>query len=180
MLDFHFLLASHTIGFHCLPPGFSPRLYWLLLGCQCRYEILRIARRIGILSIDKMVWLAIFWQHLAEMSNRKIVHDTRGCIHHWIIDIHNFGKCKKCGASKQFETSWPPEIVRSNRNYMVHKAQPHTPQSWLVVLINVANLKDSTIIHWTADKLPQVQSKHVPTSPVTGTCILKGKVLSTP
>ena len=34
------------------------------------------------------------------MNNEtKIVHiDSKVCIHHWIIDIRNFGICRKCGA----------------------------------------------------------------------------------
>lgn len=24
------------------------------------------------------------------------------CIHHWMISDHNFGRCKKCGATKDF------------------------------------------------------------------------------
>ena len=27
------------------------------------------------------------------------------CVHHWIIDSHNFGVCKLCGERKQFEHS---------------------------------------------------------------------------
>lgn len=25
-----------------------------------------------------------------------------GCIHHWLVDIHNVGRCRKCGAMKDF------------------------------------------------------------------------------
>ena len=32
--------------------------------------------------------------------------DGKECVHHWLIDVHNLGVCKKCGESKQFCSSW--------------------------------------------------------------------------
>lgn len=37
------------------------------------------------------------------------------CQHHWIIDDHNFGVCKKCGIEKQF----PAYPVYGKLNYTV-------------------------------------------------------------
>jgi len=32
--------------------------------------------------------------------------DCKECVHHWLIDVSNLGVCRKCGASKQFNSSW--------------------------------------------------------------------------
>ena len=42
------------------------------------------------------------------MENERVQFkdDCKECIHHWLIDASNFGVCKKCGASKQFCSSW--------------------------------------------------------------------------
>lgn len=44
------------------------------------------------------------------MENKHVTeHGADGelCIHHWLINEKNFGVCKKCGESKQFNTgSW--------------------------------------------------------------------------
>jgi hypothetical protein len=43
-----------------------------------------------------------------EMENKpgQFNGDGKECIHHWLIDASNLGVCKKCGASKQFCSSW--------------------------------------------------------------------------
>jgi hypothetical protein len=41
-----------------------------------------------------------------ETKREHFNGDGKECIHHWLIDASNFGVCKKCGASKQFCTSW--------------------------------------------------------------------------
>jgi len=41
-----------------------------------------------------------------ENKREQFKDDCRECIHHWLIDASNFGVCKKCGASKQFCSSW--------------------------------------------------------------------------
>jgi len=33
---------------------------------------------------------------------------AKSCVHHWMIDGKNNGVCKKCGAVKQFPSSWSP------------------------------------------------------------------------
>lgn len=28
------------------------------------------------------------------------------CVHRWLIDNHNYGRCKLCGAERQFESTY--------------------------------------------------------------------------
>jgi hypothetical protein len=47
----------------------------------------------------------------------EAVHDDDcpQCIHHWLIDVRNFGVCRKCGDSKQF-CNW----AEATRYQMAH------------------------------------------------------------
>ncbi len=48
----------------------------------------------------------------------------RNKAHHWLIDGANFGVCKKCGATKQFETKqWNWQMLRDA--YYKGKAVSH-------------------------------------------------------
>ena len=45
--------------------------------------------------------------------------DLSLCVHHWLIDVHSLGVCKKCGESKQFNNSWSAKSLQrswSNRS----------------------------------------------------------------
>lgn len=41
-----------------------------------------------------------------ENKREQLNGDGKECIHHWLINATNLGVCKKCGASKQFCSSW--------------------------------------------------------------------------
>jgi len=45
--------------------------------------------------------------------------DCKGCIHHWLIDSHNLGVCKKCGASLDFSV-----LRNSYANYRSSYSKP--------------------------------------------------------
>jgi hypothetical protein len=45
----------------------------------------------------------------------ETVHDDdyKECIHHWLIDVRNFGVCKKCGESKHFCSTWSAASIHN-------------------------------------------------------------------
>jgi hypothetical protein len=42
---------------------------------------------------------------------------NRQCVHHWIIDKDNVGRCVKCGAAKDFGVAW--EVGRGTTGALV-------------------------------------------------------------
>jgi hypothetical protein len=65
-------------------------------------------------------------------SEHVTQHDAHSeiCIHHWLINEKNFGVCKKCRASKQFNSgSWYDASLRKTSQTKSSKVPQGAPNT---------------------------------------------------